>query len=187
MSNDQNKKPWKTLSIEEKYDNPWIQITHREVLNPARGPRIRRLVHFKSVAIGILPLDQDYNTWIVGQYRYTLEEYSWEIPEGGGPLGSDVLQSAQRELLEETGITASKWTQILDMNTSNSVTDEYGVAYVAQGLTFGESEPEDTEELLVKKISFSELYKMVMDGRIKDALSMITVMKAKALIDQGKI
>ena len=102
-------------------------------------------------------------------------------------MGQDVLDSAKRELKEETGIEAAKWTEILELNTSNSVTDEYGVAYVAQDLTFGESEPEDTEELLVRKIPFSELYQMVMDGKIKDALSMITVLKAKALMDLGQI
>lgn len=187
MSQDLNKNPWQTLSIEERYDNPWINITHREVLNPAGGPGIYGLVHFKNTAIGILPLDKDYNTWIVGQYRYTLEEYSWEIPEGGGPLGQDVLDSAKRELKEETGIIAQKWTQILELNTSNSVTDEYGVAYVAQGLSFGDSEPEDTEQLIVKKLPFAEVYQMVMDGTIKDALSMLTIFKAKALIDQGLI
>jgi len=187
MSKDINKNPWQTLNIEERYDNPWINITHRKVINPSGGPGIYGVVHFKNTAIGILPLDEDYNTWIVGQYRYTLEEYSWEIPEGGGPLGQDVLDSAKRELKEETGIEAAKWTEILEMNTSNSVTDEYGVAYVAQDLTFGESEPEDTEDLLVKKIPFSELYQMVMAGMIKDALSMITIMKAKALMDLGQI
>ena len=187
MTKDLNINPWKTLSIEERYDNPWIQITHRAVLNPAGSPGIYGLVHFKNVAIGILPLDQDYNTWIVGQYRYTLEEYSWEIPEGGGPIGTDILLSAQRELLEETGIEATNWTRVLELNTSNSVTDEFGVAYVAQGLTFGEANPEETEELIVKKIPFAELYEMVMDGRIKDALSMVTIFKAKAMIDRGEI
>lgn len=187
MSIDLDKNPWQTLSIEERYDNPWINITHREVLNPAGGPGIYGLVHFKNVAVGVLPLDKDYNTWIVGQYRYTLEEYSWEIPEGGAPLGEDPLDAAKRELKEETGIEASKWTQILELNTSNSVTDEYGVAYIAQDLQFGESEPEDTEDLIVKKIPFSELYQMVMDGKVKDALSMVTVLKAKALIDSNRI
>ncbi len=187
MSTDLDKNPWQTLSIEERYDNPWINITHREVLNPAGGPGIYGLVHFKNVAVGVLPLDKDYNTWIVGQYRYTLEEYSWEIPEGGAPLGEDPLDAAKRELKEETGIEATKWTQILELNTSNSVTDEYGVAYIAQDLQFGESEPEDTEDLIVKKIPFSELYQMVMDGKVKDALSMVAVLKAKALIDSNMI
>ncbi len=187
MSTDFNKNPWKTLQSEVRYDNPWIQITHRDVLNPLGGQGIYGVVHFKNTAIGILPLDENYNTWIVGQYRYTLEEYSWEIPEGGGIIGTDPLLSAQRELKEETGITASKWTQILELNTSNSVTDEYGVAYVAQGLTFGNSEPEDTEELIVKKISFTELYHMAMEGKVKDALSMVTIFKAKLLMEKGQL
>ena len=187
MPKDLNKNPWQTLSSEVRYENPWVKITHRDVLNPAGGPGIYGVVHFKNTAIGILPLDKDYNTWIVGQYRYTLEEYSWEIPEGGGIKGEDSLHAAQRELKEETGIIASQWTQILELNTSNSVTDEYGVAYVAQGLTFGESEPEDTEQLIVKKLPFSELYQMTMDGKVKDALSMVTIFKAKLLIDEGKL
>ena len=187
MSTDLNKNPWKTLTSEIRYENPWIEISHRDVLNPAGGPGIYGVVHFKNTAIGILPLDENYNTWIVGQYRYTLEEYSWEIPEGGGIIGTEPLLAAQRELKEETGIIASKWTQILELNTSNSVTDEYGVSYVAQGLTFGESEPEDTEELIVKKLPFAELYQMTMEGKVKDALSMVTIFKAKLLMDEGRI
>ncbi|MEM6723516.1 MAG: NUDIX hydrolase, partial [Bacteroidota bacterium] len=104
--------PWTKLSEALQYDNPWIRITEHQVLNPNGNPGIYGVVHFKNVAIGIVPLDEEYNTWLVGQYRYTLEQYSWEIPEGGGPLGTDPLKSAKRELLEETGITAKEWTNI---------------------------------------------------------------------------
>lgn len=182
-----NENPWKTLNTKEIYDNPWINITHREVLNPSGGPGIYGVVHFKNLAIGILPLDEAYNTWIVGQYRYTLEEYSWEIPEGGGLKSEDPLDAAKRELKEETGLVASSWTKILDMNTSNSVTDEVGLAYVAKGLTQEEAEPEETEQLVVKKLPFNELYEMLMRGEIKDSLSMVTIFKAKELIDRGVI
>jgi len=181
------KNPWKTLTTNEIYDNPWIKVTHREVLNPSGGPGIYGVVHFKNLAIGILPLDEDYNTWIVGQYRYTLEEYSWEIPEGGGIIGIDPIESAKRELKEETGLVASSWTKILEMNTSNSVTDEVGLAYVAKGLTQEDPEPEDTEQLIVKKLPFSELYEMLMRGEIKDSLSMVTIFKAKELIAKGVV
>jgi len=181
------KNPWTTLSSEVKYDNPWIKVTEYQVLNPSGGAGIYGVVGFKNLAIGILPLDKDLNTWLVGQYRYTLNEYSWEIPEGGGPEGSTALESAQRELLEETGITAQKWTKILDMNTSNSVTDEVGVAYIAQDLSFGEAAPEDTEDLRVRKLPFQEVFEMAMRGEIQDGLSLVTIFKTKLLLDSGQL
>ena len=180
-----DKNPWKTLSTKQVYDNPWIEVSHREVINPGGGEGIYGMVHFKNIAIGILPLDEENNTWIVGQYRYTLEEYSWEIPEGGGIIGVDPLLSAQRELKEETGLVARSWTKILDMNTSNSVTDEVGISYVAKDLIQGEAEPEESEDLKIKKLHFDELYEMLMRGEIQDGLSMITIFKAKELMTRG--
>lgn len=173
------KNPWKTLSKTPIYDNPWITVTEHQVINPSGGNGIYGVVDFKNLAIGIVPLDEDNNTWLVGQFRYTLNEYSWEIPEGGGPHGIDPLDSAKRELLEETGIRAEKWTKLLNLHTSNSVTSEYGVAYIAQGLSFGEASPEETEDLQVKKLPFEEVYQMVMKGEITDALSICSILKTK--------
>ncbi len=180
-----HKNPWTTLTEKTVYDNPWISVSHRDVLNPSGGKGIYGLVHFKNLAIGIVPLDKDYNTWLVGQYRYTLNAYSWEIPEGGGILGQPALDSAKRELKEETGITATKWTKILDLHTSNSVTDEAGLTFVAQELSFGESAPEETEELVIKKLPFSEAVEMVMNGEITDALAMVSIMKTQLMIDRN--
>lgn len=174
--------PWKTLTQKTAYENPWIRVEHREVINPAGNPGIYGLVHFKNIAVGILPLDEDNHTWLVGQYRYTLGQYSWEIPEGGCPEGTDALATAKRELREETGIEAEEWRSLLDLHTSNSVTDEYGIAYLARGLSFGEAEPEDTEELKVKKVPFAEALRMVMEGEITDVLSQVTIMKAQLLL-----
>jgi 8-oxo-dGTP pyrophosphatase MutT (NUDIX family) len=180
--------PWTTLSTNVVYDNPWIQVSHRDVLNPSGGKGIYGVVHFKNIAIGILPIDEAGNTWLVGQYRYTLGTYSWEIPEGGGPLGTDPLTSAKRELLEETGMQAERWTLLLDLHLSNSVTDEYGVAYLAQDLRYGDAQPEETEQLQVKKLPFVEVVDMVMQGEITDALSVITILKANELLRRsGKI
>ncbi len=181
------KNTWTTLSGEVKYDNPWIEVTEYQVLNPAGDAGIYGVVSFKNLAVGILPLDENMNTWLVGQYRYTLKEYSWEIPEGGAPEGSTPLESAQRELLEETGITAQKWTKILDMNTSNSVTDEVGVAYIAQDLSYGEAMPEDTEDLQLRKLPFQEVFDMAMRGEIQDGLSLVTIFKTKLLLDSGQL
>jgi len=184
---DRHPNPWRTLSVRNAYENPWIRVEHRDVLNPAGGPGIYGLVHFKNTAIGIIPLDNEGNTWLVGQYRYALERYSWEIPEGGGPAGTDPLEAAKRELLEETGITAARWTPLLEMHTSNSVTDEYGLAFVAQELAFGESQPEETEELQVKKLPFGDVVGMVLDGEITDALSMIAILKANEWLRKGML
>lgn len=185
--NQNHKNPWTTLTEKIVYDNPWISVSHRDVLNPSGGKGIYGLIHFKNLAIGIVPLDEEYNTWLVGQYRYTLSAYSWEIPEGGGPLGTSPLVSAQRELKEETGIEASTWTKITDLHTSNSVTDEAGVVYVAQGLTYGEASPEETEDLTIRKLPFSEALDMVVNGEITDALAMLGILKTHVLIERGLI
>ncbi len=185
MSETQN--PWKTLKSELIYESAWISINKHEVLNPAGNPAVYSTVNFKNLAIGILPLDEELNTWIVGQYRYPINKYSWEIPEGGGHLGIDPLDSAARELSEETGISAKRWTKIQDLHLSNSVTDEVAILYIAQDLTFGESHPEETEELQVKKIHFNDLYELVYKGEITDSLTVTAVLKTKLLILEGKI
>ncbi len=177
--------PWQTLSSNIAYDNKWIQVTHRDVLNPSGGPGIYGVVHFKNTAIGILPLDEQLNTWIVGQYRYTIGQYTWEIPEGGGPIGTPILASAERELLEETGMTAKKWTPLVEIHTSNSVTDEYGMAFVAQELSFGTAQPEETEDLRIRCLPFAELVDMVLCGEITDSLSMIAILKANEMLRRG--
>ena len=184
---EENQNPWKTLSTESKYDNPWINVREDKVINPSGNPGIYGVVHFKNLAIGIIPLDEQNNTWIVGQYRYVLNQYSWEIPEGGGMKGIPSLESAKRELLEETGITANNWNKIMEVHLSNSVSDELGIIYVAKGLEFGAPAPEDTEQLVIKKIPFDELFSMVMNGEITDSLAVAGILKTKLLMDQGKI
>ena len=180
------KNPWKTISQQEVYKNPWISVSHREVINPAGNLGIYGLVHFKNLAIGIVPLDEEMNTWLVGQYRYTLDQYSWEIPEGGCPLGTDPLATAKRELLEETGIRAKYWEKILDFHVSNSVTDEAGMAYIARDLSFGEAEPEDCEDLQLKKLPFAEALQMVVDGRITDSLSIMGILRVQQMLSSGR-
>jgi 8-oxo-dGTP pyrophosphatase MutT (NUDIX family) len=177
--------PWQTLSINQVYDNPWIRVTHREVRNPSGGAGIYGVVHFKNVAIGIVPIDAEGYTWLVGQYRYALDRYSWEIPEGGGPLNRPLLESAQRELLEETGIRAQRWTPLLDMHLSNSVSDEYGIVYVAQELEFGAAQPEETEQLQIRRLPFSEALEMVLQGEITDSLSVAALLKVNEWLRRG--
>ncbi|MBX9850958.1 MAG: NUDIX hydrolase [Cytophagaceae bacterium] len=170
--------PWKTLSTKNIYDNPWINVREDKVINPGGGNGIYGVVSFKNKAIGIVPVDNEGYTYLVGQYRYTLNEYSWEIPEGGGPIGIEPLESAKRELKEETGYTAKKWTNLGRVHTSNSVTDEEGFIFLAQELSEGESEPEETEDLRLKKVHLKEAVEMVMREEITDAIAIVGILKA---------
>jgi hypothetical protein len=173
MSSDQ-KNPWTTLSVREIYENRWIKVDEHQVLNPSGGNGIYGKVHFKNKAIGIVPLDESNNTWLVGQWRYTLNEWSWEIPEGGGPMTESPVESAKRELKEETGLTAIRWKQIVRTHLSNSVSDEEGFIFLAEGLTQGNSELEDTEaDMKSWKLPLGEAVQMVIDGKITDSLSVM--------------
>jgi 8-oxo-dGTP pyrophosphatase MutT (NUDIX family) len=128
-------------------------------------------------------MDEDGNTWLVGQYRYALNEYSWEIPMGGSPNEQDVLLGAQRELKEETGYTAKKWTQIMRIHTSNSVTDEEGFVFLAQELTPGDTEFEETEKITVLKLPLIDAIQKVMDGEITDGISIAGLLKVAKLFN----
>ncbi len=177
------KNPWKLKSSKRIYDNPWITVEEDSVINPGGGDSIYGKVLFKNLAIAVIPLDEQNNTWLVGQWRYTLNEYSWEVPMGGGIKGVDPLESAKRELKEETGLEAKKWSQFLKMHTSNSVTDEVGYAYLAKGLTQGATEFEETEDLKIMKLPFEKAYQMVMDGLITDGLSMVAILKLGRILE----
>ncbi|MGC4021576.1 MAG: NUDIX hydrolase [Cyclobacteriaceae bacterium] len=175
--------PWTTLSTEDIYENPWIKLEEHQVVNPSGGKGIYGKVHFKNTAIGIVALDHENNTWLVGQHRYTLNEWSWEIPEGGGPIGKSILDSAKRELLEETGLKAEKWKEILKAHLSNSVSDEVGYIFMAQDLKEGKHEREATEaDMKVWKLPFSEALDMVMNGKITDSLSVMGILKTARIL-----
>lgn len=176
------KNPWQIISGKEVYDNKWINVTEYNVINPSGGKGIYGKVHFKNLAIGIVVLDEALNTYLVGQYRFTLDQYSWEIPEGGGLLDKDPLESAQRELLEETGLVAHDWSPILKMHLSNSVSDEYSIIYLARQLEQHTAMPEETEQLVVRKMPFAQAWQMVEDGIITDAMSVAAIQKVKLML-----
>jgi ADP-ribose pyrophosphatase len=179
--------PWKITSERLVYDNPWINLTEYQVLNPSGNPGIYGKVHFKNIAIGVLPLDENLNTYLVGQYRFPIQQYSWEMPEGGGPLGSDPLDSAKRELLEETGLKAKEWSELIRIHLSNSVSDELSIIYLARGLEQFESEPEETEQLVVKKLPFGEMYQMVCSGEITDSMTVAAVLRLRLLLIENQL
>lgn len=180
------KNPWTILSEREIYDNKWINVTEFDVINPSGGKGIYGKVHFKNAAIGIVPLDDEFNTYLVGQYRFTLNQYSWEIPEGGGSF-DDMLESAKRELREETGLIAEEWTKLMDFHLSNSVCDEHGAIFLARKLSQHDSQPEETEDLQVKKVPFEEAYRMVESGEITDSMAVAGILKVKLMMLDGRI
>ncbi|HTH55021.1 MAG TPA: NUDIX hydrolase [Cyclobacteriaceae bacterium] len=174
---------WTTLTQEDIYENPWIKLEEHQVINPAGGKGIYGKVHYKNIAIGIVALDSENNTWLVGQHRYPLDEWSWEIPEGGGPIGKDMLESAKRELAEETGLNAKQWQVVLKAHLSNSVSDEVAYIFLAQGLREGEHEREATEaDMQVKKVPFKEALDLVMEGKITDAMSVMGILKVARML-----
>jgi len=177
-----NKNPWIVKGEKAIYDNAWINVTEYDVINPSGGKGIYGKVHFKNTAIGVIALDEEQNIWLVGQYRFVLNEYSWEIPEGGCPEGEDYLTAAKRELLEETGLVAQSWRQLMKLHLSNSVTDELAFVFLATQLDQKTASPEDTEELMVKKMPFEEAVKMVEQGEITDAISVAAIQRVQLLL-----
>ena len=181
--------PWKITGEKEVYENPWIALTEYDVLNPAGKKGIYGKVHFKNTAVGIMVLDEEMNTYLVGQYRFPLQAYSWEIPEGGSLIAGGVatLDGAKRELREETGLVAAHWQPLLEMHLSNSVSDEKAIIYLATGLTQQEAEPEETDQLVVRKMPFEEVYQMVEKGEITDSMSVAAIIKVKLMLVQGRL
>lgn len=163
--------PWQTLSTRLEFENPWFRVTTHDTVAPDGHRPTYGKIHFKNQAVAIIPLDADHHTWLVGQWRYTLGEYSWEVPMGGSPLGVDPLESARRELKEETGLTAGRFEQILTLHTSNSITDEAGVVFVAEDLVAGHPEFDETEVLDIVRLPVRDAIAMALDGRITDAIS----------------
>lgn len=173
--------PWRIIDGRLVYDNPWLSLTEYNVINPAGNPGIYGKVHFKNRAIGIVAMDEHDNVYLVGQFRFSIDQFSWEIPEGGGLLDEAPLFTAKRELQEETGLKAESWEELLTIHTSNSVTDEIGYVFLATGLSQHETSFEDTEDIRIKKLPFSTILEYVMDGTITDSLTMAAILKLQVL------
>ena len=173
--------PWTTLSKKDIYDNPWIHVEEHQVINASGNPGIYGIVSFKNYAIGILPIDAEGNTWLIGQHRYPFDMFTWEIPEGGGKIDQEPLENAKRELAEEAGLIAEKWTLIQEIQVNNSVTNEVGFIYLAEHLTHIPPAPDEDEALIIRKLPVSEAYKMLETGEIKDSLTVVALLKAQAL------
>jgi 8-oxo-dGTP pyrophosphatase MutT (NUDIX family) len=169
--------PWTRRARRVAYENPWITVWHDEVTRPDGSPGIYGVVHFRNAASGVVVLDEADQVLLVGQHRYTLDAYSWEIPEGGVAPDEDPLDGIRRELREETGMEARDWRAIGSYALSNSITDELGLLWLATGLSQGQAAPEPTEDLAVRWVPFDEAVQMTLDGRISDAVSIMGIQR----------
>ncbi len=171
------KNPWKLISRRKRFENAWFTVEEDQVINPAGDEVSYGKILLNNIAVGIVPLDDEGNTWLVGQTRYVPDVYSWEIPMGGSPIGEEILATAKRELKEETGLSAETWDPLLHLHTSNSITNEEGHVFVAKGLRTGETAFEDSEDITVKKMPLQDAIQMALEGEITDAISVAALFK----------
>lgn len=181
--------PWKRGAERVVYENPWIRVSHHEAIAPTGRPAQYGVVSFKNVAIVVLPLHEDGTVTLVGQHRFALSDYSWELPEGGSPIAQDPLDGAKRELAEETGLQAREWRKVLQLQLSNSVTDERAVGYLALGVSPAEGghRRDDTEELALVRAPFREVLDAALAGKMEDVLTVAMLLRAYHMAREGDL
>ncbi|MEO1039232.1 MAG: NUDIX hydrolase [Pseudomonadota bacterium] len=179
--------PWTIRATRIAYENPWMQVIEHDVLRPNGEPGLYGVMHPKQLAIGVLPVFANGDVPLVGQYRFAVEAYSWELPEGGGAFDAEPLDSARRELAEETGLSAAHWLEFLRFDISNSITSERAIAYLAWGLEQGDAMPDETEALANDRKPFAKVLAMAMDGRISDGFTLAMMAKADYMLRQGQL
>lgn len=187
MADEQRRGPWIVRASRQVYDNPWIRVTEHDVLKPGGTPGIYGVCGLKALAVGVVPVDADGSTWLVGQHRFPRDYYSWELPEGGGDKTLPPVESAMRELREETGFAAGQWHEFLRTDFSNAVTDETGFGFLAWDLQPGDTDPDDGEMLEIRRLPFADALEMVLAGEISDAFTQMMLLKVDALGRRGRL
>lgn len=186
MTKQQGDAAWQVVEARDVYDNPWIRVIEHDVIDPNGNPGLYGVVRIKALAVGILPIDENGMTWLVGQQRFPRDYYSWELPEGGGSF-EDPQGSAERELLEETGLKAGSWQELLRMDLSNAITDEQAIGFIAWDLEEGVAQPEACERLELRRLPVREAVEMALSGEIVDAIAQTMLLKSDALARRGKL
>jgi 8-oxo-dGTP pyrophosphatase MutT (NUDIX family) len=179
--------PWTCVRRTLVYDNAWISLSDCQTVAPTGRAARYGMIHFKNRAIGVLPLFDNGDTVLVGQHRFPIGDYSWELPEGGGPLDEDPLATAKRELREEAGLTAEHWRPLMQFQLSNSVSDEVGHGFLALGLTSVQTEPDETEVLMVKRLPFRQALDLAVNGALEDMITLALLLRAYHLAREGDL
>ena len=184
---DEGANPWIVNGTRRAFQIDWFDIDEHDVIRPDGAKGYYGVVRVKRLAVGALPIEADGSVHLVGQWRFPLGRYSWEMPEGGGEPGEDALVCAKRELAEESGLSAGAWTRVLEMDLSNSLTDERAVIFLATDLKHGQSAPEATEVLQHRQAHFLDVLARVADGRIRDAMTVAAVLRAHHMAVTGQL
>ncbi|HET9161003.1 MAG TPA: NUDIX hydrolase [Caulobacteraceae bacterium] len=178
---------WTPGESREVYQNPWIRVTEHRPTAPTGRKALYGIVHMKNLALGVLPLHEDGTVTLVGQHRFVFDRYSWELPEGGGPIGEDPLENAKRELAEEAGLAARSWTRVLNFTLSNAVTDERGVGYLATDLYPVPAEPDENEDIAIARVSFREALTQALAGNIDDIITVAMLLRVYHMAREGEL
>jgi 8-oxo-dGDP phosphatase len=182
-------RPWRRVAARPIYDNPWINVTEYDAIAPTGQPALYGLVTMKYRGLGVVPLHEDGTVTLVGQHRFTFQDYSWEIPEGGGPVDGDALADIQRELAEEALLVASDWRQILQFQISNSLTTETGMTFLAMGLESipAPHEGDDTEDLAIARVPFREALDQALAGNMLDLITVASLLRVHHMAIRGEL
>lgn len=184
---DEGGNPWIVKGVKCAFENDWFRVDEHDVIRPDGEKGYYGVLRIRRLAVGVLPIDADGRVHLVGQWRFPLGSYSWEMPEGGAEPGEGARVCAERELAEETGLRAGSLTQVLEMDLSNSLTDERAVMFIATDLSQGADEPDPTEVLKRRTAHFLDVLERVADGRIRDAMTVATTLRAHHMAVTGQL
>ena len=179
--------PWRVKSVATAFENPWFRVEEHDVVHPGGADGVYGVVRMRRVAVGVLPIDAEGMVHLVGQWRFPLGRYSWEMPEGGADPGEAAIDCARRELAEETGLRAGRLESILELDLSNSVSDERAVMFLATDLQEGEAAPEPTEVLRRRRAPFRDVLDRAVGGKIRDSMTVAALLRAYHMAITGQL
>ena len=179
--------PWKVLQEEVRLSCPYFDVRQDLVSHAGRPARAYHSIRMKHRGVCVLPVDQQGLVTLVGQYRYVLGRYTWELPAGGAPIGADQLAIAQKELKEECGYRARYWLRVIGGDVSGGTLDGHSSGYIAWELEEGEPQPEAEESLSLRKVPLSEAVELALQGEVTSLISISVLLAAQLRAVRGAL